>query len=262
MLRTPARTKERQRERRRRMLLGAAMAIGIPLLAAALWLGGQWLWRAAFTENDFFTIRRILVTTDGSLETALIEEYARAERGANLFAIQPEKMRESLLKVSAIRWAQVGRQLPDTLLIEVGERMPIARISGALAVDMEGHVLGPRSIRRGLPVISGLRDRALQPGAVIQDPAFTEAMRILEYASPVLQGPLRIEQMDVTEGSIFELHLANGTRVLLGTHNLREKLDRLPVMMQVAVERGLHFPVYDLTMERNYVGRGQETKKP
>ena len=255
------RTTGRRREIRRRIVLGLLALVAVPALGVGLFWGGRAAWRALFTENDYFQIRQIAVTTDGTLARNLLQEYAQVSPGENLFAVRPQRIRELLLSVPVIANAQVGRRLPDTLIIEVAERVAVARLgrSGAgspLAVDATGHVLGPSSVRASLPVILGVRDVGLRPGDVVTDPMLADALRVLEICNQAaMRRELAVTTIDLGNEERLEVGLATGERVLLSRDRLEAKLRQLPVMRGVAREKGLGLTVYDMTVDRNYVGR-------
>lgn len=259
---------ERRRGRRRRIGLILFLLVGLPALGAGLLFGGRAAWRELFAENDFFQIRHVEVTTDGELGAKLIEEYAEVRTGLNLFALRPEKIRASLLAVPVIASAQVGRRLPDTLVIEVAERVAVARLgwprSGApLAVDATGHVLGPSSVRASLPVVVGVRDKGLRPGDVVQDPMLTEALTVLEICNHErLRPDLAVASIDLGNEDRLEVGLATGETVLLARDRLADRLEKLRAMRSEARKRGLDLAVYDMTVERNYVGRPADWTDP
>ena len=261
VLKVAARSVERRRTVRRRVGGLLALLVGIPALAAGLIWGGHEAWLAMFAQNDFFRIRQIEVTTDGDLRTENILEYARVQNGTNLFAVRPEAIRESLLSVPVIANAQVGRRLPDTLIIEVAERVAVARLgrpgSGSpLAVDATGHVLGPSSVRASLPVVVGVRDKGLRPGDVVGDAMLAEALRVLEIANQAaMRRELAVATIDLGNEEQIEVGLTSGERVLLSRGRLEEKLRQLPIMRSVARGKGLDLAVYDMTVDRNYAGR-------
>jgi cell division septal protein FtsQ len=261
VLKAAARSVDRRRVVRRRIGLALTVLVGIPALAAGLAWGGHEAWRAMFSENEFFRIRQIEVTTDGTLGAELIQEYARVEPGLNLFAVRPEEIRKTLLSVPVIANAQVGRRLPDTLIIEVAERVAVARLgrpgSGSpLAVDVAAHVLGPSSVRASLPVILGVRDNGLRPGDVVKDPMLKDALKILEICNQAaMRQELVVATIDLGNEEQLDLGLMSGEQVLLSRERLEEKLRQLPVMRAMARKKGLDLAVYDMTVDRNYVGR-------
>lgn len=254
------RSVERRRARRRRFGLALALLAGVPLLAGLAW-GGDAAWRAMFSENEFFQIRQIEVTTDGDLGVGHILEYAKVREGLNLFAVSPRQVRELLMMVPVVANAQVGRRLPDTLVIEVTERVAVARLGRAgagspLAVDARGHVLGPSSVRASLPVVLGVRDKALRPGDVVRDPMLAEALQVLDICNQAgMRQKLAVATIDVGNEERLDLGLATGEQVLLSRDGLADKLHRLCHMREAAEGRGLDLRVYDMTVDRNYVGR-------
>ena len=268
VLHATLRTTGRRREIRRRFLLAGLALFVLPALGAGLFWGGCAAWRALFTENDYFQIRQIEVTTDGSLARNLIQEYAHVSLGENLLAVRPQRVRELLLSVPVIANAQVGRRLPDTLIIEVAERVAVARLGrpGAgspLAVDATGHVLGPSSVRASLPVILGVRDVGLRPGDVVKDAMLADALKVLEICNQAaMRRELVVTTIDLGNEERLEVGLASGEQVLLSRDRLEEKLRQLPIMRGVAREKGLGLTVYDMTVDRNYVGRPASWVEP
>ena len=261
VLKVAARSVERRRTMGRRIGAALVLLVGIPAVLAGLVFGGRAAWIALFEENDFFSIRRIEVTTDGNLGAGHVREYAKVREGMNLFAVHPNEVRESLLSVPVIAHAQVGRRLPDTLVIEVAERVAVARLGrpGAgspLAVDATGHVLGPSSVRPSLPAILGVRDNGLRPGDVVKDPMLRDALNVLEICNrSEMREAMAVETIDLENEEYLVLGLQTGERVLLSGPKLAEKLVRLPAMLDVARDKGLGLAEYDMTVDRNFAGR-------
>lgn len=268
VLKVAARSVERRRAARHRIGTALAWLVGIPALATGLYWGGNAAWRAMFVENDFFQIRQIEVTTDGTLRAENIQEYAKVRKGLNLFAVRPKEIRAALLSVPVIENAQVGRRLPDTLILEVAERVAVARLgrpgSGSpLAVDATGHVLGPSSVRASLPVILGVRDNGLRPGDVVSDPMLKDALTVLEICNQsAMRREMAVATIDLGNEEMLDVGLMSGEQVLLSRERLEDKLRQLPIMRSVARKKGLDLTVYDMTVDRNYVGRPSSWADP
>ena len=209
-----------------------------------------------------FTLSRIEVSTDGSLSTDSILHAAGVATNQNLFALSPADIRARLEANPAVASARVSRRLPDTLRIDVAERVAVARLASSfganapLAIDATGHVLGPRSVRPELPLLVGLRDSALSPGDVSSDPLLPDLMAILDLASaPSLRASYSIQALDIRDRSRIRLCLATGQEVLLSLKNYEPKLRQLPVMLSVARERGQSLRTFDMTVDRSYPAR-------
>lgn len=231
------------------------------LAAAAVWTGPR-LWRFALAENPAFTLSRVEVSTDGSLSVESILHSAGVATNQNLFALGPADIRARLEANPVVASARVSRRLPDTLRIDVAERVAVARLASSfganapLAIDATGHVLGPRSVRPELPLVVGLRDSALSPGDVSSDPLLPDLMAILDIASaPSLRSSYSIQALDIRDRSRIRLCLASGEEVLLSLKNYEPKLRQLPVMLSVARERGQPLRSFDMTVDRSYPAR-------
>jgi cell division septal protein FtsQ len=219
LLRAAVRSGERRRTVRRRVVAALVTLIGLPALAVGLWWGGHQAWLGMFAENPFFEIKRIEITTDGMLGVGDVQEYARVRPGLNLFAVRPQDVRAALLTVPVIADAQVGRRLPDGLVIEVTERIAVARLGrpgagSTLAVDATGHVLGPSSVRVSLPVVLGVRDVGLRPGDVVADPCCRKRWPSWRSATPKKCArcwPWRPSTSATTSGSNSVWPRANGS---------------------------------------------------
>jgi cell division protein FtsQ len=268
LLQTATRSTSRRKAGRRRVGRGLFWFLAVPVLAAGLIWGGLEAWQALFVENDFFQICEIEITTDGTLGAGHVQEYAKVRKGLNLFAVRPAEIRDSLLLVPVVANAQVGRRLPDTLVIEITERVAVARLGrpGAgtpLAVDSTRHVLGPSSVRASLPVILGVRDKGMRPGDIVSDPMMEQALLILDLCNQsVMRAEMEVATIDLSDEEQVEVGLVSGERVLLSLEGLRDKLPQLPVMRAVARDKGLHLAVYDMTVSRNYVGRPSDWTEP
>jgi len=268
LLQAATRSKSRRQAGRRRIGMGLVWAVTLPALLVGLIWGGIETWRALFVENDFFQIREIEITTDGTLGAGHIQEYAKVQTGLNLFAVRPKDIRESLLLVPVIANAQVGRRLPDTLVIEVTERVAVAGLGrpGAgipLALDATKHVLGPSSVRASLPIILGVRDKGLRPGDIVSDPMIDQALLILDLCNQsAMRREMEVATIDLSNEEQLDVGLISGEQVLLSLDGLKEKLPQLPIMRRVVRDKGLDLAVYDMTVDQNYVGRPSSWVEP
>lgn len=260
VLRAAARAVEKRRSARRRWGVAAVVLLGAAAVAAGALFGGRLLWKRCFSENDYFAVRAIDITTDGSLDPALVREYAGVREGMNIFDADPAAIRSNLLAVPVVATASAGRRFPDTLVIDIAERFPVARLgtraSGTpLAADATGHVLGPSSVRPELPIVSGIRDKSLRPGDVIADPLMATALRILDICSrPALRREMRPASVDVSSDTWITLQLDTGEQILLSHDDLETKLGRFPLMRDAARRRGLSLAIYNMTSDANYTG--------
>jgi cell division septal protein FtsQ len=145
-------------------------------LLAAIWFGGPRLLR----RLDFFRVRRIEITGARYLAPKTITGALALRREASVFD-DLGTMERQLRAVPGVRKAELGRRLPGTLTVTVGETEPVALIPrrGALApVDDRGRVLpyDPAQVVPDLPI------------ATSADSGLTRVLATVRLADSVLFG--------------------------------------------------------------------------
>ena len=239
-----ARMKEKNAERRKRTATVVLLMIVLPGLGWVTYAGLSAARRYLFTENDRFTVEQWEFHSDGPLLTERhIREYGDLTDPANLFAINLGDVRRRLESVPVIQSAAVSRQLPDTLVIRVNERLAVARLGAndrlSLAVDEEGHVLGPGSLRPNLPTIVGLRQPGIRPGVIVTDSLFQDALRVLELCNrPQVSEHIRIRSINVSDSENLDIRLSTGEQVQITRSYLEPRLIELVGIVADEKKRG------------------------
>lgn len=235
------------------VLLFAAVAGTVWAAVSGVSLAGEHL----FAQNDRFIIRRIEITSTGSLTPSHLREYAQVSEGQNLFAIDLQQISRNLERTPRVRSAKVRRILPDALEVQVQERTALARMAeGAggfpMAVDRDGFILGP-SGGRGLPLINGVEERGLAPGSVVREEKTLDALEMLDLCEQSRLGELlRIQVVGVKNPDYLELILASGARVDFGRSRLKWRLDKLAELITTNRQLGQEIEYADLTVDQNF----------
>lgn len=258
ILMVTARLAEQKKERMHRVggILLLALVLGGTVWVTAV--GARVVGHRLFTENDRFLIEHMDIRSDGRLRPEHVREYARLEEGMNLFAVNIGRVREELESVPAVRSVRVTRRLPDTLIVEVTERVAAARLDEGsagypLAVDLDGVVLGPTSLSAQLPLIVGVRERGLRPGAEVSEPAVRSALELLALCeAPEFGRLVRARKIDVSHGEYLEVLLSGGERIAFPVTKMKFKLDRLCELIKRAADAGKAIATADLTVDRNF----------
>jgi cell division septal protein FtsQ len=138
----------------RRLKSGWKLLGGIAVVAA-LWLVGP----AALRRVEFFRVRRVELQGLQYLDAAKIIAAARVSRSASVFD-DPDAIASRIRALPGVREVQVGRRLPGTLRIRLGEAEPVAltpRGDRLAMVDARGMVLpfDPLASAPNLPVLIG-----------------------------------------------------------------------------------------------------------
>ncbi len=231
------RMKRAQELRRPRLITRRARIAGIALLALAVLGTGTWAWSSgriqsaaqavgdgavALTVRLGLRVEEVLV--DGRNRTAPDDLLAAiaVSRGDPILSVDLEEARLALEELPWVSRAQIARRLPDTLLVEVGERRPMAiwQLDHRLRlIDADGVVLAEDGLEAfdHLPLVVGA-DAPSHATSFLAQVAETQALAGRVHAA-VRVGERR-----------WDLRLANGVTVQLpedGVASALTKLERL-----------------------------------
>ena len=201
-----------------------AALVGLGLTAWLVWKIGEWM----FWGNPDYTLRKLVVQVEGQVITINhVREYTGLREGTNLFAVNLSRVRADFLKKTPIaKSIVIQRQLPDTALVTVIERIPLARLGrgSSLGVDREGYVFSLRNGTREFPVISGNFDNAVRPGSRV-DQSVLNAIEALDACNRIKAGEqVKIASLDVSSKEYLDLYLAAGERVRLAWAGLGQAM--------------------------------------
>ena len=176
----PARLSKSRREKRsglKRLFLALQIAAAL----AAIVVGG-FLVTERFAIPNRFRITSIEVKGNHFLSEGEVREMLGPAMGENLLSANLESLRSNLAASPWVGGAIVRRKLPDTLMVSVTERFPIALAEAEqlYVMDASGELidlLGPRTAGFDLPIIRGLggvstevrRDRARRANVLLED---------------------------------------------------------------------------------------------
>jgi cell division protein FtsQ len=135
------------------LALAVALAAGVPQLA-----GGRF---AQIASQAGFEVRRVDVRGIRNMNENRVYERVLSERNRSMPLVDLVAIRQDLLALPWVKDARISRQLPDTLVVDIVERVPHAVLrkpGGRLVlIDDEGHELdavAPNKVGRML-VVSG-----------------------------------------------------------------------------------------------------------
>jgi cell division protein FtsQ len=176
----PPRLSRAKRDRRSALKRAfVAIQIGALLCASVV---GVFLFFERFAIPSRFRIASIEVSGNRFLSEGEVREMLGPALGGNLITANLEGLRSNLAASPWVGGAVVRRKLPNTLLVDVTERFPIALAEAEQLYVMDGSgelidLLGPRTASFDLPVIRGLsgmavdirRERARRASILLED---------------------------------------------------------------------------------------------
>jgi cell division protein FtsQ len=143
----------------------------LPLVIALAIVGG--VGGAAFagyrflTTSERFAVTSIVVRGNVSLDEAAVRARLGVEPGENIFLLRPARLEGRLAAEPWIARAEVRRELPHTLVVEIVEREAAAlvELDGLYLVDGAGHPFKKAELAAGdgagLPIVTGIGRKEL-----------------------------------------------------------------------------------------------------
>ena len=218
ILEVDARATEKKQARVRWVSAVAALLVAIAGCVVAGMKGADWIRYELFASNPLYTMREPDIRTDGTLKPQAVRELCNLNAGGNLFAVSLAEVHKQLMMLPGVRSVEIRRQLPDTLIVRVGERSPVALLvtdKASLPVDREGYVLAPRAAVTRLPVIVGGTTPKLEPGMQVADAKILDALFALDVCDQQHICEVLRVQIKATDNENLELHLTSGEEVSL-----------------------------------------------
>ncbi len=212
----------------------------------------------AVTAHPVFTVRSVVVEGATYLDTEKITTAAGVQPGANIFNVDLVGVAQSLKNAYSSETFTVFRRLPDTVVIEVSERKPVAllNMSTLVGVDSEGvplpHIgadmVGTLPIVSGISSVTALSDSSTKARLVA-------GLRMLENISkdsPAVYG--RISEVDVSNMADLGISLVdNGLKVIIGEREWSEKIPDLERVINEVTWRRKDAKTLDLRIPRKAI---------
>lgn len=229
-----------------------------------------------FTANPRFTLRHLRVRSHdqgfwkGKKE--LVCEILRIrEGGTNLFALNPGELRRRLLaREPSIQSVRIIRDLPDTLYVEIVERMPVAMVNGPksrLVVDANTILMEKdrcMDIVSTLPIILGLPNvSSYPPGSAIRK--FEAAVNLVRLNKTSYYPDLRIGAINVSEKgqlicAVYYKDDKDHFRVVMPDQHLSKNLQVLVSVLEELHKTGNPRRNINLLFNNQVIITGEERK--
>lgn len=232
--RPPKANRKRPRTRPSRMVVvvRAVACLAIAFAGAAgFWYGQQGAAPSTRSliawADQLFPIRAVEVTEGPRLSRDDLLALLALKPGQGLLSTDVARLRKVLQSHPWIRRAEVHRVFPDTLVVEVNERVPVAVLHAGgqeFLLDMEGALLAEASegTYQGYPVLTGIEYQEM----LSQSDGVAERLRAGITLATLLEeaGANRMEVDVRTPGDVVAYH--SGFRIRFGEGAFEDKVDR------------------------------------
>ncbi|TGE32682.1 cell division protein FtsQ/DivIB [Desulfosporosinus sp. Sb-LF] len=195
---------------------------------------------ALFLRSSAFAVEHVMVQGLKLIPENEILKLAYGIQGQNLFLLDQQGLGHKISLHPLVQSVQFQRKLPQTLVIQVTERTPVALVvvpKGVLEVDAQGFFLRRLESwpKTDHPVITGINlTDTVGPGQNLMNPSLTSALSLLGQAPPELL--TQIGELHLNTSQQMTLYLNSGVEVRLG--QAKDWKDKLNALFQLINDKG------------------------
>ncbi len=223
--------------------------------------------RESFLNNPKFSLKQVVVRTEGSLTAQKIVRTSALTTGTNLLTVNMREIQDRLLRLPQVSAVKITRDYEGKLALEVKQRQPVAwlectrlgMISGRPDVghfiDSEGvtfpcEVLTPAY--QALPVIRYEALTQSLPGMTVSDLQVKSALTLLKHCQERLeQGDTELLAIDIQKPYEMTASFADASLITFGVDDLKEQFARLDRIRLEAQHRQWRIATLNLLVKQN-----------
>ena len=236
-------------------------------------------------KNPDYNVAELDVQTDGILESDRVLQTAELQKGSNIFLVNLNRARTRIESIPEVEHAEVSRQLPNRITVQISERKPIAWLSTARGIDTRdevvaskqsflidatGVLLQPRKLSpqdRYLPIIRHYSGDNLTEGTQTDGEEIKAALDLLRaHQESLVAARFQIEEIDLARHYGLVVTDRNGTQALFPLEEMDRQLKRLDTYLQYTDQHGQKIQTINLLVQKNvpvtYMVEAVATDKP
>lgn len=189
--------------------------------------------------SPLFTFQRLILNGNAYLKSEDIMDIGRMQKGRPLFQLKTDEITQNLMHDLRIESAVVRRHLPDTIEIDITERVPVATAAcdyGYVDFDRQGKVINCyRSLKKmPIPLITGTTLHDLYIGDDNKDDQIAQILMFLQKLNADALN--QISEINITNPEQITAYTTNSVQIRLGNMDRMEEkaqltqdfLDNLP----------------------------------
>ena len=215
-----------------------------------------------FIRGRIFVVREIEVTGNLQKSASEIAGQSGLMLGMSIFNVDKSSVERNLSVNNYVELLDVRTEMPDTVVLEIRERVPCAAVNCAgviMLVDEDGYILErmtgiPRE--QGIIVVSGInaavgsQSRWIESGTAGQIEVMQKVLRAIREAE--LEG--QVSELNVSNQDNLYLISQSGIQVLFGDEEmLAEKLIWMRAVLETLTADGYMSGVLDVSSGKNAV---------
>lgn len=169
-------------------------------------------------QSPVFTINRISVSGNNTLAAREIIKVSGIVTGMNIFKVDLKTATEKIQVLPMVKEVNTIRKLPNTILIKVEERVPVALVVGNgrfIELDAQAYYLREGSAATsGLPVITDMQVQVPGPGQPVKGEGLQTALQVVQELPDKLRNQL--SEVHISDNDMVILYTLDGIQCRLG----------------------------------------------
>lgn len=258
--------KTRKLEARRRFFL-AVRTLLLAALLVGLGVAGKRGYDRIFYDNGEFKLTRLGIDSDGKFSETEISGVGGVTIGMDLMEVDLDEVCQRIEALPGVGEAVVKRELPDTLLIRVRERHPVAWLSSpphgirprsiehGFLLDAEGNVfrcLEMTGTLRALPVVDALDIDQPSDGELLESESIQRGLDLIHRSEQLFEGQnLEIAEVKLVKEWALECVCRDGMTVTFDKHEVERGLMDLFAIVEKMRDSPLKLATVNLGPSRN-----------
>lgn len=223
--------------------------------------------RESFLNNPQFSLKQIVVRTDGSLTAQKIVRTSALTTGTNLLTVNMREIQGRLLQLPQVSTVKVTRDYEGRLTLEVKQRQPVAWLEcsklGMIAgrpdvghfIDIEGVTFPCEVVTPAYQALPVIRYETLAqnfPGVAVSDLQVKAALSLLKQLQDRFeQGAEELRGIDIQKPYAMTASFADQSLITFGVDDLKEQLTRLDRIRLEARHRHWRIATLNLLVKQN-----------
>lgn len=263
----PDSPKLREMEKAEKQRLGFKWGMGI-ICAICLFALLKVTVREAFLKNPQFTLRQVVVKTEGPATAEQIVRVSAITHGMNLLTVNLREIQRRILEMPQVKSVKISRDYQGRMTLTVDQRQPVAWIACAKLgmragssetgyfLDAEGTLFPCEVVTETyakLPVIQHEALNQNQPGKKISDLSVTAALSLLEKLQKRQEEKTALAVREIATQYTWGLNVTfeDGARVFFGIDDLDDQLTRMDRIALEAQHRGWKIDTLNVLVREN-----------
>jgi len=206
-------------------------------------------------SSPAFKIREIEVRGIAKEKADALIEKSNLKKGENIFCFNLKEISGALIQERSIRKVVILRHLPDKIIIEVEQRIPlaIAQWDGQIfGIDQDGVLLQEPPNFSLLPEVKGILEKRPLSRAEVESEDLKIIMEIQNLFSKTLPN-FRIRSLDLAQKRKIVVFFNENSCLYLSSENLASNFSLLKRVLADLSQKDIKYEYIDLRFKDIYV---------